>query len=575
MEKRKILIIDDSPVCTESLKRVLSNEYEIRVEHSGFSGLDAARVFCPEVILLDINMPDLDGFEVLKRLKSIDATRGIPVIIISGQANIKSEEKGLALSAADYITKPISPSIVKLRIKNQFEIIDQKHILYDLGRYRLALRMMNLAFWDMPPITLDSINDNLKFIWSPEVRGMLGYSRESDFPNVLSSLLNCVHEQDKQLVFTAFANHFRDSTSDGHLECECRVITLDKKQKYFRILGESVYDNHRNVVSSAGTIADITNLKLMEIEVSRANDFNRLMLDANPQSCMLWDQSHKIIDCNEAAVKLFDFRDKQDFCDNFINERSMQYQSDGRDTKEKIEAILTKMFKDGGNMVVDWIYRMSDGSLMPAEVKFVQVEYNDGFLVASYSKDMRQQLDMETKILHLEAEAEKAYYDSLTGTFNRRYLDVNLERLIMDKSRSNRALSVLMVDIDYFKNYNDTYGHTDGDSCLVAVAKILTKCVRRAGDFVSRYGGEEFAIVLPDTDEIGAKVVADKLLVGVRDKKIPHETSSVADYVTVSIGAVTGIVNDEHSATDFISRADKMLYLSKESGRNRFNHDII
>jgi len=160
--------------------------------------------------------------------------------------------------------------------------------------------------------------------------------------------------------------------------------------------------------------------------------------------------------------------------------------------------------------------------------------------------------------------------DQLTGIYNRRYLDGSLKKIINSHSRTGSSLSVLMIDIDHFKKYNDTYGHEAGDGCLRAVALALSGCVSRDEDFVARYGGEEFSVVLPNTDKNGAQVIAEKLLEKIRECNIPHKASDVADYVTISIGGTTSIVKHSQSPQDYIKAADKALYESKKNGRNRY-----
>jgi len=174
-----------------------------------------------------------------------------------------------------------------------------------------------------------------------------------------------------------------------------------------------------------------------------------------------------------------------------------------------------------------------------------------------------------------EEKAGEVYYDSLTGIYNRRYFDENLNRLIKLLSRSGNLLSLMLIDIDHFKKYNDTYGHSDGDKCLKTVAEILSKTLTRDTDFVARYGGEEFAVVLPNANMEGACNIAEKLIQNIQKQNIPHETNETAPFLTISIGVVTGIVNHTQNSVDFIKQADKMLYLSKHNGRNRFNFSEI
>jgi len=164
-------------------------------------------------------------------------------------------------------------------------------------------------------------------------------------------------------------------------------------------------------------------------------------------------------------------------------------------------------------------------------------------------------------------------YDALTGLHNRRAFDENMKRIMRLLSRSGSLLSVLMVDIDHFKRFNDTYGHIEGDKCLKVVAQTLSKSVTRADDFVVRYGGEEFIVVLPNTDEKGAQIVANKLLENIRKCNIPHKHNDAANCITISIGAATSKVMRSHIADDFVRKADFLLYKSKNSGRNRHSFE--
>ena len=161
-------------------------------------------------------------------------------------------------------------------------------------------------------------------------------------------------------------------------------------------------------------------------------------------------------------------------------------------------------------------------------------------------------------------------YDALTGIHNRRFFDENMKRVISSLSRSCSLLSLLMIDIDFFKRYNDTYGHVEGDKCLKIVAQTLSQSITRADDFVVRYGGEEFVLVLPNTDEQGARLIAEKLLKNIQNCNIPHEQNDAANCLTISIGATTGKALHTHSADDFVKKADEMLYKSKQNGRNRY-----
>ncbi|MGB0127560.1 MAG: diguanylate cyclase [Rhodocyclaceae bacterium] len=160
--------------------------------------------------------------------------------------------------------------------------------------------------------------------------------------------------------------------------------------------------------------------------------------------------------------------------------------------------------------------------------------------------------------------------DSLTGIANRRYFDETFGREWRRAARNRKAISLVMCDVDYFKQYNDVYGHQAGDECLIQVAQCLAKQARRPGDSVMRYGGEEFAVLLPETDGRGASVLAEKIRAAVEALAIAHAGSEVGKVVTVSAGvasAVPGVAAEKQS--DLLQWTDAALYEAKRLGRNQ------
>ncbi|HXF83114.1 MAG TPA: diguanylate cyclase [bacterium] len=165
--------------------------------------------------------------------------------------------------------------------------------------------------------------------------------------------------------------------------------------------------------------------------------------------------------------------------------------------------------------------------------------------------------------------AELSTTDALTGVANRRQFDAVLDREWRQAVRYRLPLSLIMVDIDHFKEYNDTYGHQQGDECLRRVAEALEHCVNRAGDFVARYGGEEFAVILSHTTLPAAITVAQKLRASVEALRIPHRASTTAAHVTISVGVATSVPERESGPSDLLAAADRALYAAKSAGRNR------
>lgn len=162
-----------------------------------------------------------------------------------------------------------------------------------------------------------------------------------------------------------------------------------------------------------------------------------------------------------------------------------------------------------------------------------------------------------------------SFLDGLTGIANRRRFDDAMAREWRRCARSNLPLSLIILDVDHFKAYNDHYGHQAGDECLRMVAEVLSDCARRPSDLVARYGGEEFVCLLPETDGPGAVRVAEGFRTSVAECRIPHAQSPVIPYVTISLGVATVIPSAEGSPEQLAEMADQLLYRAKRTGRNR------
>lgn len=165
--------------------------------------------------------------------------------------------------------------------------------------------------------------------------------------------------------------------------------------------------------------------------------------------------------------------------------------------------------------------------------------------------------------------ARLASTDALTGLASRRRFDELLEMVYRQHARSAIPMSLIMIDIDHFKAFNDTYGHSAGDECLRRVGGVLSNSVRRGSDLAARYGGEEFACILPETNDAGALVAARNIHKGIADLGIPHLGSATALCVTASLGVITAVCSSRSNETDLLCKVDKLLYRAKDEGRNR------
>lgn len=168
-----------------------------------------------------------------------------------------------------------------------------------------------------------------------------------------------------------------------------------------------------------------------------------------------------------------------------------------------------------------------------------------------------------------------AMYDGLTHIPNRRFFDEMYERKYKETSRDKKTLAVIMIDVDYFKPYNDHYGHVQGDACLITVAEALKKSLKRPTDIVARYGGEEFIVILKDIDLEGANNVAQRLRETVSALGLPHANSDVAQHITISVGMAFKEANSTSSKEELLKRADEALYRAKSSGRDKVAYVVV
>jgi diguanylate cyclase (GGDEF)-like protein len=238
------------------------------------------------------------------------------------------------------------------------------------------------------------------------------------------------------------------------------------------------------------------------------------------------------------------------------------------------------MFKGYDSGAVDYLFKPLEPQILKRKVGiFLELH-----LQRQQLEEKTRELDakiLELEVLHKELEEKNAKLellsslDGLTGLFNRRYFDDNLLKEWKQAIRDSTCLSLLIVDIDYFKDYNDYYGHLEGDDCLRKVAQSLYEALLRPTDIIARYGGEEFTVILPNTGSEGAGEVARRMMESVARLDIVHKTSSVAETVTISIGVSSLLPTRKLTVTSLLDRADKALYQAKEEGRNTFRIRLI
>ncbi|MDY6802200.1 MAG: diguanylate cyclase [Cyanobacteriota bacterium] len=439
-----ILVVDDSPANLSLLTQMLSTQgYKVRVAPNGELALKSVQYYPPNIILLDIMMPLIDGYEVCKRLKAEQQTKDIPVIFLSALDEVLDKVKAFHLGAVDYISKPFENVEVLARIENQLTIQRQKKRLEE----EIYIRK--------------KIEENLQ-----ESRGLL--------ESVLNSSLDGI---------MAF-NSVRDK-NDNVVDFECLLVNP--------VAAETIGKAKKNLMRKH-FLKELPSLKKTNL---------------------------------------------------------LEYYTSIVTTG----IIINKEFYYEHEYVKGWF-------------QIVAVKIGDGVAVTFRDITDRKRMELTLQQANLILE-KKANIDSLTHLANRRRFDEYLNQEWRRMMEEKQPLSLIICDVDYFKLYNDSYGHQTGDECLRQVAGAIARSVRYPEDLAARYGGEEFAIILPNTRAKNAVKVAQKIRYELQKLKIPHRSSTASQYVTLSLGVSSMIPTEELSPADSIAAADEVLYEAKKQGRDR------
>ena len=239
--------------------------------------------------------------------------------------------------------------------------------------------------------------------------------------------------------------------------------------------------------------------------------------------------------------------------------------------RDKVVNFCVSQSKSGIDHEADYRALTADGRYVWIR-DVVHVVRKDGEVEAlvGFMFDISERKKTEEELVLLNRKLEEySFTDGLTGVANRRMFDITMEREWGSAYRECRPLSLIMFDVDYFKDYNDLYGHLAGDECLKRVAQLLASVAGRSRDLFARFGGEEFMMILPETDTHNAIAVAEKCRQLILDEMIPHRSSKLGAYLTVSQGVSTIVPSAKDTTAVFIAGVDWLLYQAKQQGRNR------
>ncbi len=450
----RVLVVDDILPNVKLLEAKLTSEYyDVVTATSGKEALDKAREKSPDIILLDVMMPGMDGFEVCNRIKHDPALAHIPVVMVTALTDSADRVRGLEAGADDFLSKPINDIALMSRVRS-------------LVRLKMALDEWRVR--ERTASQLGVVNENANL------------------------LLSEPHERANILIV------------------EDKEFELRKMRE---VLGR---DMHHVVAVDAGHKA---------MESIRDHDFDLIIVSLS-----------------------MDHEDGLRLCSHLRS-------------NEKTRLVPIIMAAEDHDMK-----RVAHGLEIGAH-DYIMRPIDRNELMARVRTQLRKKRFQDRLRATYEISLSMALTDGLTGLYNRRYLEVHLQKLLVKNTEQSKMMAVLVIDIDHFKQVNDTYTHEAGDAVLKIFAERLKRGLR-SFDLVARLGGEEFVAVLPDISEDRAYMVAERLRQDIEKDPFIYNANGDQMKITTSIGGTLISGEDSPGPADVLKRADICLYEAKNNGRN-------
>lgn len=448
----RILVVDDILPNVKLLEVKLASEYyEVLTATSGVEALQKVEEQSPDLVLLDVMMPGMDGFEVCAKIKENPKTAHIPVVMVTALTDTVDKVRGLEAGADDFLSKPINDTALMARVRS-------------LVRLKMATDE-----WRVRENTASQLG---------VVEGAGGAMTESAE--------------------------------------NAKILMIEDKEFEQRKITETLGEDHDHITCVANGADAMSHIA--------EHDFDLLIVSLNLN--------------DEDGLRL---------CSHLrSNEKTRQ----------------TPIVMIGEEMDME---RIAHGLEIGAH-DYVLRPVERSEVLARVRTQIRRKRFQERLKATYEISLSMALTDSLTGLYNRRYLEVHLDKLLQKNRDSKKSLAVLMVDIDHFKNVNDTHGHGVGDEILKIFAQRLKDGLRPT-DMIARLGGEEFTVILPDVTEDRAYMVAERLRRSIASAPIMCSAPDDCLSVTTSIGGAI-IDFEPHTVEEALKRADRALYDAKEQGRD-------
>jgi len=541
--RANLLLVDDIPANIQILAGALDQDYDIRFATSGPQALELIAQAAPNLILLDVMMPGMDGFEVCRRLKANPASQDIPVIFVTAKGDFLDQKEGFELGAVDYIVKPFDIEIVRVRVRTQLRL---KHFEAELRASEIRLR----AIFEHAPEPMWILTNGKHSDCNLAAARMLGYPDRSALLGLEPAALSPALQPDGEASGSKAMRLIGLAAAGESQRFEWVYLRADGDELIAAVSLQPVTLNDQPVVLC--TWHDITQRKRAENELKLAAS----VFSNAREGILITDALGTIVDVNETFTRITGYSREE-----ALGQNPRMLQS-GRQSAEYY-AVMWQALQIKGHWYGEVWNRRKSGEVYAEMLNISAVRDDNGqtrhyvalFTDITALKNHQQQLE------HI------AHYDALTNLPNRVLLADRLQQAMAQSQRRGKQLAVAYLDLDGFKAINDHYGHDIGDELLITVSHRMNAALRD-GDTLARIGGDEFVAVLADLDRPeNTELVLSRLLLAAAD---PVTVGQAVLRISASIG-VTIYPHDGSDPDQLIRHADQAMYLAKQAGKNRYH----
>jgi len=543
-DRPSILAVDDTPAILQLLKVLLCDDYDVVTVESGLLAVEAFAGRTFDLVLLDLMMPEIDGFETLRRLKALPNFASTPVIFLTAVDDLDSERHALEQGADEYIVKPFKPLLVRLRIDNLLQRVRLQRQL------ELALASADKGLWEWDLQNRRVVIDTR---WGEPLHAPLAGEGAADWDAFC-------HPAGRAAIAEARAGYLA-----GRLpafDVDVQVLNAEGKWVWINLYGKVVMSAPGGgFARMTGTYRNVDRRKQAEIALQKSEERFRYVMEATGEGIWDWRVPSGVVVHNPSFSRILGL---EEACQEHAVEllKSLIHPDD----LAAVEGQLTACLNEGKDFVTEHRLRHVDGHYVWVAEKGRVVERGtDGqpLRVVGSLRDISERMAIEAEYKRL------ALYDPLTGLPNRRLLVDRLQQAMTQNRRNDEFGALMFIDLDRFKHVNDTLGHEFGDMLLIEVGRRLSACMRET-DTVARLGGDEFIVML--TELPGERSVARSDAERVGNKLLdaldqPYRLGPHLYDSTPSIG-LTLFDGTDVPVEAIIKRADGAMYEAKASGRN-------